>query len=216
MPNTAMDLTLRRPLSRPPWRRSSPTLADSTNGHEAMDVRAIIEAGDAAALRRLLAEVPDLANAPIRWGKNDEIVTRPLHFVCDKVFDQTLAGETAARLAQALIEAGADINHQNGDPLNAAASLGATEVGLLLLDAGLDMICEGSSAKRCSTGLRRLATPLWFSVSSRRARRRISPTRSGTPHPSVGHSTDGMNRRRREITDGIARWSYTWFVLARS
>ena len=101
-----------------------------------MDIRTIIEAGDVAALQQVLATEPAWANTPIHWGQNDEIVTQPLHFLCDKVFDGTLTDETAARLAQALIATGADINHQNGDPLNAAASLGATEVGLLLLDAG--------------------------------------------------------------------------------
>jgi len=101
-----------------------------------MNLRLIIEAGDVAALGRLLADHPDAANDPIRWGKNDEILTRPLHFVCDKAFDRTLSGQRAALLARVLIDAGADIDHENGDPLNAAASLGATEVGLLLLDAG--------------------------------------------------------------------------------
>ena len=101
-----------------------------------MDIRTIIETGDIKALQQVLVAEPAWANTAIRWGKNDEIVTQPLHFVCDKVFDRTLTGETAARLAQVLIAAGADIDHQNGDALNAAASLGATEVGLLLLDAG--------------------------------------------------------------------------------
>lgn len=101
-----------------------------------MDFRTTIETGDVVALQELLAAVPGSANAPIRWGKNDGILTQPLHFVCDKVFDGTLPIERAVLLARALIEAGADIDHQNGDPLNAAASLGATEVGLLLLDAG--------------------------------------------------------------------------------
>ncbi len=101
-----------------------------------MDIRTIIEAGDVAALERLLASAPDLANTAIRWEKNQVLLTQPLHFLCDKVIDGTISGETAARLAKVLIEAGADIDHQSGDPLNAAASLGATEVGLLLLDAG--------------------------------------------------------------------------------
>lgn len=101
-----------------------------------MDTKAAIENGEVVALQELLTADPGLANTPIRWGKNDEILTQPLHFVCDKVFDGTLSGERAALLARTLIEAGADINHQNGDPLNAAASLGATEVGLLLLEAG--------------------------------------------------------------------------------
>ena len=101
-----------------------------------MSLRSAIEAGDVAALRRLLNADPASANAPIRWGKNDEILTRPLHFICDKVFDRTLRGEDAGLLARALIEFGAEIDAENGDPLNAAASLGATEVGMLLLDAG--------------------------------------------------------------------------------
>jgi ankyrin repeat protein len=101
-----------------------------------MDIRTTIETGDVVALQELLAAVPGSANAPIRWGKSDEIVTHPLHFVCDKVFDGTLHSGRAVLLARALIEAGADIDHQDGDPLNAAASLGASEVGLLLLDAG--------------------------------------------------------------------------------
>ena len=101
-----------------------------------MDVKTAIEAGDVAALHRLLAANPGFVNTAIRWGKNNEILTQPLHFVCDKVFDGTLHPERAVSLAHSLIEAGADINHQNGDPLNAAASLGATGVGLLLLDAG--------------------------------------------------------------------------------
>jgi len=101
-----------------------------------MHVKTAIEGGDVAALQRLLAANPGFVNTTIRWGKNDEILTQPLHFVCDKVFDGTLPAERAVLLARALIEAGADIDNQNGDPLNAAASLGATGVGLLLLDAG--------------------------------------------------------------------------------
>lgn len=101
-----------------------------------MDVRTAIETGDVAVLQRLLAANPGAANASIRWGQNDELFTQPLHFVCDKVFDGSLSGGQAVELARALIASGADIDDQNGDPLNAAASLGATEVGLLLLDAG--------------------------------------------------------------------------------
>jgi hypothetical protein len=55
-----------------------------------MDVKTAIEAGDVAALQRLLAANPGFVNTAIRWGKNNEILTQPMHFVCDKVFDGTL------------------------------------------------------------------------------------------------------------------------------
>jgi uncharacterized protein len=73
-----------------------------------MDVKTAIEAGDVAALQRLLAANPGFVNTAIRWGKNNEILTQPLHFVCDKVFDGTLHPERAVSLAHSLIEAGAD------------------------------------------------------------------------------------------------------------
>ena len=37
---------------------------------------------------------------------------------------------------RSLLAAGSDVNYGNGDPLNAAASLGAVEVAFLLLEAG--------------------------------------------------------------------------------
>ena len=101
-----------------------------------MDVKEAIEAGDVEALRDALAADRRLANAPFRWGENCKNDTRPLHYICDKVFDRSIPGERAAALARLLIDAGADIDDRNGDPLNAAASLGATDVGLLLLDKG--------------------------------------------------------------------------------
>ena len=101
-----------------------------------MDVKEAIDAGDVQALREALANNRATADAPFRWGENCKNETRPLHYVCDKVFDKSISGECAADLARLLIEAGADIDDSNGDPLNAAASLGATEVGLLLLEAG--------------------------------------------------------------------------------
>ncbi len=108
-----------------------------------MDVKTAIETGDAAALRRLLAEDPARANAPIRWG-SPECASHPLHFICDVVFHGTLPGEDSQRLlAEALIEAGADVDHANGDPLNAAASLAATEVAFALLDAGARLDLRG-------------------------------------------------------------------------
>lgn len=101
--------------------------------------------GDAGALRRLLAEDPARANAVIAWGEGNKNVCCPLHYVCDKVFDGTLIGGAELPLVHALIAAGADVNAQNGDPLVAAASLGAVDVAFVLLDAGArpDLLADG-------------------------------------------------------------------------
>jgi ankyrin repeat protein len=105
-----------------------------------MDVKAAIRNGDAATLRRLLAEDSSRANALVRWGKNDCNLTHPLHYVSDMLFAGTLPQGRELPLLDALIEAGADLDFQRdgkGDtPLIGAASLGAEEAGLRLLDAG--------------------------------------------------------------------------------
>jgi len=104
------------------------------------DVKSAIRNGDADALRRLLSDDPSRANALIRWGKNECILTHPLHYVSDMLFEGTLQKGKELPLVEALIEVGADLNFQGngkGDtPLIGAASLGAEEVGLRLLDAG--------------------------------------------------------------------------------
>ncbi len=112
-----------------------------------MDVKTAIRSGDAGALRGLLAEDPSRANALIVWGDNrgdgNCILTHPLHYVCDMLFEGTLPMGRELPLIEALIEAGADLDFQrdgrrgkNDTPLIGAASLGAEEVGLRLLDAG--------------------------------------------------------------------------------
>jgi len=105
-----------------------------------MDVKTAIETGDATVLRRLLAEVPARADELIRWGKDCRIATHPLHYISDMLFENTLQKGKELPLLEALIQAGADVDFQrNGEgdtPLIGAASLGAEEVGLRLLDAG--------------------------------------------------------------------------------
>jgi uncharacterized protein len=105
-----------------------------------MDAKTAIETGDAAALRRLLADVPARADELIRWGKDCRIATHPLHYVSDMRFEGRLQGGKELPLMEALIQAGADVDFQrNGEgdtPLIGAASLGAEEVGLRLLNAG--------------------------------------------------------------------------------
>jgi hypothetical protein len=105
-----------------------------------MDIKTAIQSGDGDALRYLLAEDPSRANEPIRWGGKNECLTHPLHYISDMLFNGTLQKGKELPLVESLIEAGADLNFQKngkGDtPLIGAASLGAEEVGLRLLDAG--------------------------------------------------------------------------------
>jgi len=85
----------------------------------------------------------EIHRAPIKlieWGDKKKCVTHPLHFISDMLFNGTLQKGMELPLVEALIQAGADLNFNNegrGEtPLIGAASLGAEEVGLRLLDAG--------------------------------------------------------------------------------
>jgi uncharacterized protein len=112
------------------------------------DVKWAIHAGDAKLLRDLLAADRSRANALIQWGRNDCISTHPLHYVSDAIFEGALDKHNAIPLVDALIEAGSDVNfHKPGDgetPLMGAASLGAEEVGVRLLDAGATIDIRGA------------------------------------------------------------------------
>jgi hypothetical protein len=109
-----------------------------------MDVKKAIRTGDADALRSLLIEDSSRANALVRWGKNDCVLTHPLHYVSDMLFEGTLRKGKELPLIEALIQAGADLDFQrdredgkkSDTPLIGAASLAAEEVGLRLLEAG--------------------------------------------------------------------------------
>src|SRR5438876_3818864 len=101
-----------------------------------MELRDTIDQGNLAVLQELLTEDAGRANAVLHWGVANKNECHPLHYVCDKVFDGTLSADTALPLVHALIASGADVNFRNGDPLVAAASLGAVEVAFVLLNAG--------------------------------------------------------------------------------
>lgn len=106
-----------------------------------MDVKTAIDTGDAQALRGLLQDDRSRADEIIQWGK---CLTHPLHYVSDMLFKGVLQKGKELPLIDALIEAGADLNFQTerkegkkGDtPLIGAASLGAEDAGIRLLDAG--------------------------------------------------------------------------------
>src|SRR5258708_233436 len=102
-----------------------------------MDVKTAIRNGDADALQQLLLEDSSRANARVHWGN---CRTHPLHYVSDMLFEGTLQKGKELLLIDALIQAGADLNFERDGkpetPLIGAASLGAEEVGLRLLDSG--------------------------------------------------------------------------------
>ena len=111
------------------------------------DVKDAIHAGDARLLRDLLAADRSRANALIRWGRNDCVETHPLHYVSDAIFGGLLERSQAVALVDALLEAGAEVDfHKPGigeTPLMGAASLGAEEVGVRLLERGAAFAIRG-------------------------------------------------------------------------
>jgi hypothetical protein len=105
-----------------------------------MDVKTAIRNGEAEALSRLLAKDSWRANELVSWGNNRCVLTHPLHYVSDMLFDGTLGRGKELLLIDALIDAGANLDFQQDGkpetPLIGSASLGAEDVGLRLLDAG--------------------------------------------------------------------------------
>ncbi len=117
---------------RPPFLNGSATT---------MDVRTALRSGDAAALRRILSADPAQANALVAYGENCQKLTHhPLHYISDLVFNGMLPKGTEMPLVEALLEAGSDVDFGKADKhetnLIGAASLGAEDVGIRLLDAG--------------------------------------------------------------------------------
>jgi ankyrin repeat protein len=100
--------------------------------------RQLVEQGDVAAVRAALAADPRLANSPIRWHLNQDNESDPLHYVSDCVGNGWLNDDSAAAIAIALLDAGAELEGSAGSesPLIAAASLGAEAVAGVLIAAG--------------------------------------------------------------------------------
>jgi len=94
----------------------------STGVHERhhFDVKTAIEAGDATALRRILAEVPVRANELIRWGRDCRIATHPLHYVSDMLFNGVLQKGKELGLVEVLIQAGGGPQFSEGREGHAA------------------------------------------------------------------------------------------------
>ena len=74
------------------------------------DVKTAIQNGDAAALRRCLALDRSRANALIHWGNNDCVLTHPLHYVSDMLFNGVLQKGKELALVDVLLGAGASVD----------------------------------------------------------------------------------------------------------
>lgn len=185
-----------------------------------MDVKTAIQTGDAGALRSLLHEDASRANALVNWGKNDCIHTHPLHFVSDMLFEGTLPGGKELPLIDVLIDAGADLDFQragedgkNGDtPLIGAASLGAEEVGLRLLEAGANpdrrgLFGETALHWAALLGVDRLAERLVAVVSNLNLEddKYHSPPLGWAIHGCYNPPTSGNHGKQRRVAAVLVR-----------
>lgn len=134
-----------------------------------MTVQPAIDSADSERLRSVLAESPAAANELIHWGPDGKNTAHPLHYICDKHCDKTLSTDLAVAMTDLLLAAGSNINGlptDNETPLHGAASLGAEDVGIRLVDAGANIHALGSFAKEtplhwaAHEGLDRLVTRL--------------------------------------------------------
>jgi hypothetical protein len=112
-----------------------------------MDVKTAIQTGNCEILQRLLEEDSTRADQLIQWGETKCILTHPLHYISDMLFNGTLPKGKELPLVDALVRAGCNVNFQKpgkGEtPLIGAASLDAEDVGIALLEAGADPTCRG-------------------------------------------------------------------------
>ena len=117
-----------------------------------MDVRTTLRSGDAEELRRILSADPTQANALVCYGDHCRKATHhPLHYISDLVFNGVLPRGKEMPLVETLLEAGSDVDFGKGDKhetnLIGAASLGAEDVGIRLLDAGADPHARGDGGE---------------------------------------------------------------------
>jgi hypothetical protein len=73
-----------------------------------MDMKTAIQTGNFEDLQLLLAEDPTRADELIQWGENRCILTHPLHYISDMLFNGTLPRSKELPLVDALVRAGAN------------------------------------------------------------------------------------------------------------
>ncbi len=165
-----------------------------------------IEAADAALVKKLLATDPKLANVDIHFGPDGKNHVPPLHYVCDVVFRKLCSQGQALEMGNVLIDAGVDIHDvyaKSGDTfLIAAASLGAEDLGVRLVELGADVRAKGlfrATALHWSAmmGLPRLAAAL---IDAGAETELADATHKSTPLEWAQHAwNEGTNGNR----DGI-------------
>lgn len=119
-----------------------------------MTLRKLIGNNDQNAIRQILTENPELANAGLPYDENNTTPAPPLHRICDDVFSRYISDEEGMEIARIFLEYGADINGgamviRKDTPLLAAASLHADKVGFLYVENGADIHhqgCHGGTA----------------------------------------------------------------------
>lgn len=109
-----------------------------------MSLKKQISSGNIEQIKSAISNNPGLVNTPIKWGPLFKNTSHPLHFLCDLVFADKLEDEKAGKIAQLLIDKGADVNgygfeEMKDTPLVAAASLHADSVALVLIEAGAEI-----------------------------------------------------------------------------
>jgi hypothetical protein len=133
----AAQLALAREYGFASWRRLKSDL----------EIRAAIEAGDAAALTRLLDAQPELANEPMSTAI-DGARMPPLDYVGIGLLHNAWRHRRAGELTQALLAAGAP-----ADGLITAASHGEPGMVRVLIEAGADLEAVGRAAPGSGTAL---------------------------------------------------------------
>jgi hypothetical protein len=114
--------------------------------------RRVLDRGDIESLSALLAEDKTLATATMEHWCDHPLGAAPLSYVAMLRYDTSrmvwrdVTG--TAEVAQALLDSGAPVNGQPGDPetpLMTAASYGDAEVARVLIDAGADLEAVAAS-----------------------------------------------------------------------
>jgi len=119
-----------------------------------MSLKQQINKGELEGLATAIKKRPFLVNEVIKWGPLLKNKSHPLHYLCDRVFNQKLDSKLAGEMAILLIDHGANINgygfeEMKDTPLVAAASLRSDEVAIVLIDTGADIHhrgCMGGTA----------------------------------------------------------------------
>ena len=106
-----------------------------------MELKEIIERGLVSELESFLSEKPEYSNRKIKWVKNQENETDPLHYISDCVFNGVLTNGNESTLAKILIDHGAKVEGSDGveSPLIGAVALSVESVAKTLIEAGANI-----------------------------------------------------------------------------